>query len=1090
MDRKRKHVVARWLLGVLIFTSLMPQPVRATSPEPEITKQGTAYVSHLQPPAAAVDVAWPMAGANPQRTGWTAANISGGLSLDWYRTITPYIPPRFQIIAANNTLYISSAKGLYALNASTGGQNWVFPTELPLGQSPTYASIGGENILFVGGHDHRLYAIKENGSSYQLKWTFEMGINSALDPGEIPSGYDTNPLVINNTVYMGNRNGYVYAVNATTGGFVWKYKTNGRISFSIAASFDHSTVYAVSNDAYAYALNASNGSLVWKSVKLPTGDGFQSWWPVVHVAGNTLIISSSRAYRVETGPGNSGGSNGDVGYTPNETSIPTNRRATMTNGIRYFDSLPYRRIYYFINLADGKEISFDTNNDGTRDLYPPFMMVGTNSGTRPPVVIGRDMLTNTYDLVYAFNLYTTDKYANGVAGWKLTDSSRWNEVITPPNGQSAHDEPMMYSASGNNIYWSVCCDRSAGYYDTVTGNSWSLFGYNLDALAPGYNDLVSGKGADSESGAGYVFGDYNGVYGYHGDQNPPIPYNGRLYIHRGNSILAFGTAGAGTQLSTLAAPTVTPSTSSISLATLTNKLEAEIRMFDVDGNGSLDHLRPGWGVLGPFGAAQTGVGVQTPDNSDISNYWHDPADTIYTLSLAYPLVQDVALKNRLATYLQNEYANYSPCSSGDIGWSGSAREDFTLPPEITSALTSGKSSGNPPFGYFALYAMWKYVQAGLGNAVTIFDACKGSLPPSTLDAAFPFISNAQIAGYKGYVELAKLAGQPYSAQESTLNSMMSQRASGFTEDNPWGGAAPPMPGNNRQALAVAQNFMWMTPELARYLYDHANSKVRIALDHYRTDAPYWFVSKFEATYREATNQHLYDNWALFAMKAWFTPANARTTREELAKYLDAPAFARGDLFYIQNLVATIEAESPPLASVSIPLRSGWNLVALPVAPSDASPAAFFAPIADRLVSAYTYDGCDSADPWKRYDPTAPSLANDLTSIDVRAGLWIQTNTDVNWTVTGTAPKSLTVPLCKGQNLIGYPSLAPVSLPDALVNIDGKYNKAYSYDSTDSANPWKTFTPGAPAPANDLTALSPGEGYWLDMTEPAILQVGQ
>ena len=339
MNRKREHVIARWLIGVLIFISLAPQPVGATSPEPALAKQGATYLPLLQKPAAAVDVAWPMAGANPQRTSWTAANISGGLSLDWYRTITPYIPPRFQIIAANNTLYISSAKGLYALNATSGAQNWVFATELPLGNSPTHASIGGENILFVGGHDHRLYAIKDNGSTYRLKWTFEMGINSSLDPGEIPSGYDTNPLVINNTVYMGNRNGYVYAVNATTGGFVWKYKTNGRINFSIAASSDNSTVYAVSNDTYAYALNASNGSLVWKSVKLPTGDGFQSWWPVVHVAGNTLIISSSRAYRVDTGPYNGGGSNGDAGYTPNVSSIPANRRATMTNGIQVFQFL-------------------------------------------------------------------------------------------------------------------------------------------------------------------------------------------------------------------------------------------------------------------------------------------------------------------------------------------------------------------------------------------------------------------------------------------------------------------------------------------------------------------------------------------------------------------------------------------------------------------------------------------------------------------------------------------------------------------------------------------------------------------------------
>ena len=350
--------------------------------------------------------------------------------MDWYRTITPYIPPRFQIIAANNTLYISSAKGLYALNAASGSQNWVFPTELPLGNSPTYVLIGSDKTLFVGGHDHRLYAIKDNGSSYQLKWTFEMGINSALDPGEIPSGYDTNPLVINNTVYMGNRNGYVYAINASTGTLNWKFKTNGSINFSIAASANNSTVYAVSNDTYAYALNATNGNLVWKSVKLPTGDGFQSWWPVVHTSGNALIISSSRAYRSGAGPTNSDD------FIPNVSTVPSNRRASMTNAIRYLNSYPYRRVYYFIDLTDGKEMVFDANHDGTRDLYPPLMMVGTNNGTRPPVVLGRDMLTNQFDLVYSFNKYTSQGYANGVAGWKLTDPNRWNEVINPPQGQS------------------------------------------------------------------------------------------------------------------------------------------------------------------------------------------------------------------------------------------------------------------------------------------------------------------------------------------------------------------------------------------------------------------------------------------------------------------------------------------------------------------------------------------------------------------------------------------------------------------------------------------------------------------------------
>ncbi len=44
-------------------------------------------------------------------------------------------------------------------------------------------------------------------------------------------------------------------------------------------------------------------------------------------------------------------------------------------------------------------------------------------------------------------------------------------------------------------------------------------------------------------------------------------------------------------------------------------------------------------------------------------------------------------------------------------------------------------------------------------------------------------------------------------------------------------------------------------------------------------------------------QHLYDYAAMSAAKAYIFNA----TREDLAKTLDVPAFARGDLFYIQKL---------------------------------------------------------------------------------------------------------------------------------------------------------------------------------------------
>jgi hypothetical protein len=175
-----------------------------------------------------------------------------------------------------------------------------------------------------------------------------------------------------------------------------------------------------------------------------------------------------------------------------------------------------------------------------------------------------------------------------------------------------------------------------------------------------------------------------------------------------------------------------------------------------------------------------------------------------------------------------------------------------------------------------------------------------------------------------------------------------------------------------------------------------------------------------------------------------------------------------------------------LVQASIPLYRGWNLVALPLVPADSSPAAIFAPIAGRYSAVFAYDACDFADPWSKFDPNAPSFVNDLTAIGTGQGLWIQANADTTVTITGTMPGNISVSLCAGANLIGYPSITPVPLPDALVSIAGKYQKVYAYDSADGADPWKTFDPSASPFANDLSTLGPGRGYWVQMTEPANL----
>jgi hypothetical protein len=134
--------------------------------------------------------------------------------------------------------------------------------------------------------------------------------------------------------------------------------------------------------------------------------------------------------------------------------------------------------------------------------------------------------------------------------------------------------------------------------------------------------------------------------------------------------------------------------------------------------------------------------------------------------------------------------------------------------------------------------------------------------------------------------------------------MLSLRVNNFSKDTPY----PPIGNDNigisyNNALAVARNFMFLTPELSDYLNQNIYSQVQTAIDEYSYVAPYWFVSKFDDSYGEGTFQHLYDSPALFQAKAWIL----KQPYNELVKWLDVPTFYQGDLFYIQNLVAALNA---------------------------------------------------------------------------------------------------------------------------------------------------------------------------------------
>jgi hypothetical protein len=186
----------------------------------------------------------------------------------------------------------------------------------------------------------------------------------------------------------------------------------------------------------------------------------------------------------------------------------------------------------------------------------------------------------------------------------------------------------------------------------------------------------------------------------------------------------------------------------------------------------------------------------------------------------------------------------------------------------------------------------------------------------------PWENNAYIAGYIGFLRLQELAGRTTAdgalrtQVTNELNRLLAMRANNFSKDTPWiVSDSEPVHGGayHKRILNVARNFMMFVPELGDYLHQNALAKVQGAIDEYNYVGPYWFVARYNAVVDEGVRQNLYDYNAMFQAKAYAL----KESREELTKYLDAPAFETGDLFYIQNLIAAIEA---PSLSASTSLR--------------------------------------------------------------------------------------------------------------------------------------------------------------------------
>ncbi len=185
-------------------------------------------------------------------------------------------------VVAGNALVVGSGDGaVYALGTANGRVLWRTQTGGRVRSSP---AIDGNNV-YAASFDGKLYALDLRTGA--VRWTFATE-GTGLDSSYF--GYDrrsiqSSPAVRNGTIYVGARDGFLYAIDARSGRLRWRY--DHKLSWVNASpAVDGGVVFAGSSDArFVQAVEATTGKELWRTPNRALG----LVWSSPAVAGNIVF---------------------------------------------------------------------------------------------------------------------------------------------------------------------------------------------------------------------------------------------------------------------------------------------------------------------------------------------------------------------------------------------------------------------------------------------------------------------------------------------------------------------------------------------------------------------------------------------------------------------------------------------------------------------------------------------------------------------------------------------------------------------------------------------------------------------------------
>jgi hypothetical protein len=865
-------------------------------------------VAFAQATLAASD--WPQHARDAQRRGWSPQQIDPPYCYAWKWYEAP-IASRAQPVVVDGRLFVGAMDGvIYARNASTGAALWRTSTDGPIRHSVAVF----DNLVIASSHDGSTYALDVIGGN--VRWKATTG----------PSA--TTPLIdaVRRVAYVGATDGRFSAISLTSGAVVWQVDLGAPVLTSAALSEDGTLVFLGVESMEAVAVEATSGAVKWKR-KL-AGQSLADRYPVV--VGGSVIYRSQPLDFFQ-----------DLLHEGDDVMDQAGRRTGDWEGdwgsikpriVSYLSANPEKQTLFVLETADGR----------SRGVAPVLYTFGDNDPPSPPVVHDSTVYTvyrarhgiqtdspsavhvsSRYDAELGrFDLTTFD-----IAGLQQSNPPAFNYEL-----RLTSDEPAILSMGGD-ILWVDSWERAGGL-NVKTGALVHAAAVSSDwpecstQCGPGTSaPFFPMKG----SGPAYPFPNPRVTEGH--QRGGIVIANNMVYWRVIEGGLAAMSHASGASCPTPAvwsaeasettsrAPALRPQAGERPLSDyvttdltrpsgapppdLAARLRAEVRELV----STREHVTPlyfqrGFSspIVWPYNAASTDPPAIS-HNGHGNVVWHDPGELLYTVALAYPYL-DSGEQRALREYVYDELERYPLLENlpfEGLRWlkHGTQREAYAVP--FRDALNAWPS---PAVNLSALYALWlwsrttndwSYAREHWPDATRLFEARRSSMP-----------YYADIAGAIGYARLAAELGEAAATDAGTQAAIAAMQAGKDFERYRRLAESTYLDPRNQATGWSAPVFYGLTPEVGLYLREQVGAP---ALEYLTSKEEgngvrWWYLTRAGAHAEAGESSYLAPAtaWSHFLAHAYIGGAS----RDQLRRWLDRP-WARSDLYFIQKLVATIQA---------------------------------------------------------------------------------------------------------------------------------------------------------------------------------------